>query len=116
MTSYDSDISRGPHRLTVKRWHDQFNCHECKLEGSTRTVFIDLFVDGKMPDSIGPDDLVGETVEVAYSHGFIWLASEPRIVTDEPPECPSSPTSRHQVDTSMESGPNNCFYCERAMS
>lgn len=81
MSSYDSDISRGPHRLTVKRWHDQFNCHECNVEGSPQTVFIDLFVDGKMPDNIGSDDLVGETVEVAYSHGFVWLASEPRIVT-----------------------------------
>lgn len=27
-------------------------------------------------------------------------------------ECPSSPDGRHQVDTSMESGPNNCFHCE----
>lgn len=30
-------------------------------------------------------------------------------------ECPSSPDGRHQVDTSMESGPNNCFHCERPM-
>jgi hypothetical protein len=27
-------------------------------------------------------------------------------------ECPSSPTGFHIVDTSMESGPNNCFHCE----
>jgi hypothetical protein len=31
------------------------------------------------------------------------------------PDCPSSPTGKHQVDTSMESGPNNCFHCERPM-
>lgn len=30
-------------------------------------------------------------------------------------ECPLSPNGRHQVDTSMESGPNNCFYCEASM-
>ena len=29
--------------------------------------------------------------------------------------CPQSPNGRHQVDTSMESGPNNCFHCERPM-
>jgi len=34
---------------------------------------------------------------------------------DDGPECPSSPTRRHQLDTSMESGPHNCFYCERKM-
>ena len=27
-------------------------------------------------------------------------------------ECPSSPDGRHQLDTSMESGSNNCFHCE----
>lgn len=30
-------------------------------------------------------------------------------------ECPNSPFGRCQVDTSMESGPNNCFHCERSM-
>lgn len=38
-------------------------------------------------------------------------------VMDDPraTECPSSPNGRHQVDTSMESGPHNCFYCEGKM-
>ena len=31
-------------------------------------------------------------------------------------ECLNSPNGRHQVDTSMESGPNNCFYCDADMS
>lgn len=30
-------------------------------------------------------------------------------------ECPTSPTGNHQVDTSMETGPNNCFHCEARM-
>lgn len=30
-------------------------------------------------------------------------------------ECPHSPNGRHQVDTSMESGPNNCFHCDQPM-
>ncbi len=29
--------------------------------------------------------------------------------------CEQSPDGSHQVDTSMESGPNNCFYCEKPM-
>jgi len=33
----------------------------------------------------------------------------------EEPECANSPNGRHQVDTTMESGPYNCFYCERSM-
>ncbi|TCM25149.1 hypothetical protein [Novosphingobium sp. ST904] len=32
-----------------------------------------------------------------------------------PSECASAPNGRHQVDTSMESGPNNCFHCEAPM-
>lgn len=27
-------------------------------------------------------------------------------------ECPASPTGRHIVDSTMESGPNNCFHLE----
>lgn len=41
-----------------------------------------------------------------------------RTVTYEPKrgtECAHSPTGYHIVDTSMESGPNNCFHCERPM-
>lgn len=34
---------------------------------------------------------------------------------DENAECSNSPDGRHQVDTSMESGPNNCFHCEAPM-
>lgn len=30
-------------------------------------------------------------------------------------ECPHSPAGFHIVDTSMESGPNNCFHCEAPM-
>lgn len=30
-------------------------------------------------------------------------------------ECSASPSGYHQVDTSMESGPNNCFHCEKPM-
>ncbi len=30
-------------------------------------------------------------------------------------ECPYSHDGFHHVDTSMESGPNNCFHCERPM-
>jgi len=31
------------------------------------------------------------------------------------PECQQSPDGKHQVDTSMESGSDNCFYCEKRM-
>jgi hypothetical protein len=30
--------------------------------------------------------------------------------------CPYSPDGRHQVDTSTESGPNNCSHCEQPMN
>jgi len=34
----------------------------------------------------------------------------------EEPECEHSPSHRHQVDTSMEEGPNNCFHCGVSMT
>jgi hypothetical protein len=41
-----------------------------------------------------------------------------RTITYEPrrgAECSLSYDGRHHVDTSMESGPRNCFHCERPM-
>ena len=29
--------------------------------------------------------------------------------------CAASPNGQHQIDTTMESGPSNCFYCEGKM-
>jgi hypothetical protein len=39
------------------------------------------------------------------------LAAAPKVAS----ECPTSPDGRHQVDTSMEEGPNNCFHCSAKM-
>jgi hypothetical protein len=33
----------------------------------------------------------------------------------QPRQCASSPSGRHDVDTSMESGPRNCFHCGEKM-
>ena len=44
------------------------------------------------------------------------LATPPSVPAQQGErECPSSPDGRHQVDTSMESGFNHCFHCERPM-
>ena len=49
------------------------------------------------------------------------LAEEGLAVVEVPPpfnrgdECHASHDVRCHVDTSMESGPNNCFHCERPM-
>lgn len=49
------------------------------------------------------------------------LEREGWAVVEAPPnwnrgdECPSSPTGKHIVDSTMESGPNNCFHCEGKM-
>ena len=37
-------------------------------------------------------------------------------IANAPDRCALSPFGRHQVDTSMESGPNNCFFCEASMA
>ena len=41
------------------------------------------------------------------------LHTPPPVATAR--ECPTAPDGGHQVDTSMESGPNNCFHCEAPM-
>lgn len=56
--------------------------------------------------------------ELAECGLHITLTPERRDLIANPPqvrECALSPDGRHQVDTSMESGPHNCFHCERPM-
>jgi hypothetical protein len=43
------------------------------------------------------------------------LSTSAESENSAPVECALSPFGCHQVDTSMESGPNNCFYCEQPM-
>lgn len=52
--------------------------------------------------------------EVKCTCGFDAALLLPAIPEAE--QCPSRPGHRCQVDTSMESGPNNCFHCERSMA
>jgi hypothetical protein len=58
------------------------------------------------------DFLNAERVLVRIKGDTLSLRDGPRA-----PECAVSPlpTGKHQVDTSMESGPHNCFFCERPM-
>jgi len=48
-----------------------------------------------------------------------WAAFQSALAQYQEPseadQCPNHPGHRCQVDTSMESGPNNCFHCERPM-
>lgn len=65
-------------------------------------------------------DLIAEAlnergIETRRDKLLIAIELEDGNLDDTEPECPASPFGRHQVDTSMESGPNNCFYCERSM-
>jgi len=65
-------------------------------------------------DSLGPD----WTSFDAAHHVMQWLTNAGLRIVPAPTratDCALSHDGRHHVDTSMESGPNNCFHCERPM-
>lgn len=65
-------------------------------------------------DSLEPD----WTAFDAAHHVMQWLSDaglEIVPVAQRGTDCPSSHDGFHHVDTSMESGPYNCFHCERPM-
>lgn len=59
-----------------------------------------------------PTNGVASIHTVGKADNWITTPAEPG---DALRECPRSPDGKHQVDTSMESGPNNCFHCEQPM-
>jgi len=79
IVSYGDHTSRSAHRLKVVRYNETFRCHECLTEVG-QPVLVDVFIDGSIPKTWNDQNIVGQTVEVAYTHGFVWIASEPRIV------------------------------------
>lgn len=75
------------------------------------TSVKDLIADA-ISDSLGPD---WTTFDAAH-HVMQRLTDEGLCITQAPArgtDCPASHDGFHHVDTSMESGPNNCFHCER---
>ncbi|QOV92593.1 hypothetical protein [Novosphingobium sp. ES2-1] len=78
-----------------------------------KNAIIALIADA-ISDSLGPD----WTAFDAAHHVMQWLTDAGLQIVPAPKrgtECPSSHDGFHHVDTSMESGPNNCFHCERPM-
>lgn len=57
---------------------------------------------------------LGEDMPTIYAAAAM-VPKIPRVLV-QGAECPHSPDGRHQVDTSMESGPNNCFHCDKSMA
>ncbi len=83
---YDNDIAPYPHKLKVKRnlGLEFPHCYsqsdfECETDCG-KTVRIDLFVSGTLPENTDPASIVGKTVEVDYSHGYLFIAEGVRIV------------------------------------
>lgn len=89
------------------------------------TNAIISLIDDAIADSLGPD---WNSFQAAH-HVMQWLADAGLQVVPvlkrgtfevigkkrRGTECPSSHDGFHHVDTSMESGPNNCFHCEGKM-
>lgn len=82
MKDYDRDVAPKPHRLYVVQYDETFGAHVCTVDGDPRHIRVDLFVNGDFDESVKPDDLVGKTVEVEYTHGFLFLAHDVRVVSE----------------------------------
>lgn len=79
----------------------------------TSEEVTDLIRDA-ISDSLSPD---WTSYDGAF-HVMQWLDDAGLQIVAKPKrgtDCANSPTGFHIVDTSMESGPNNCFHCERPM-
>lgn len=78
------------------------------------TNAIISLIDDAISDSLGPD---WNSFQAAH-HVMQWLADAGLQIVAKPKrgtDCANSPTGFHIVDTTMESGPNNCFHCEGKM-
>jgi len=71
-------------------------------------------IEEAIAESLGPDWTPSDAAYCVMQ----WLEDEGLMIVQKPlrgTECPNAPNGRCQVDTSMETGPSNCFHCERPM-
>lgn len=74
---YMTKIADTPHKLDVISY-DIFNMmHVCKFNGLT--ILVDLLVNGDFDDEIDPEELIGKTVSVEYTHTNRFLAAGVKI-------------------------------------
>lgn len=79
--TYGDDISHSPHRLKVVGYDKQYQAHRCEINGIR--VFVDILIDGTIPEHIEANDIIGKEIDVDYTHGYIWIAQNPRLVEDD---------------------------------
>ena len=107
--------------------NDSFDQDWTARDGA-RAIFDALYAEGLLPlmaDDQARIDAAWETHKAAAPHCESppegWFCTRQ---ADHPGPCAAHPVSHmceqspfriHIVDTSMESGPNNCFHCERPM-
>lgn len=77
--SYD-EIAEIPHRLKVLAYNSKFLHHECQVAPNGPFVRVDLMVDGSFGDEVKPENLIGKTVQVDCTDGYLWLAHNVRVI------------------------------------
>lgn len=89
MIDYHSDIAPTQHRLKVLRClHDgtvysKYSHGDFECEYGDRKVFVDLMSGSSFPDDFDYSSLVGETVNVDHTHGYMFIATDATIVGRE---------------------------------
>ncbi len=66
-------------RAKVINYDANMQCHVCRTEDG-RTVRMDLFVSGCLPEDLSYAEIIGKEVEWNRDHAFISIAEEVRIV------------------------------------
>lgn len=73
--------------LEIISYQDNGDYHVCKDKEARKKVNIDLLTDGTIPIPEGKDyiefckSLVGKRVRIDYSHTYLHMASNPKILS-----------------------------------
>ena len=77
---YDTEIAPFGHKLNVIGYDSEYECHYCTVVGTPQHVSVDLLVSGCFDSETDPYSLIGKTVSVDYTHGFLFLAEGVKVL------------------------------------
>ena len=87
MIDYEKDIAPTEHVLEVVRHlycpatHSGYADFECKFGDGDRTVRVDLVSGSTFEDDFDFASLVGKSVKVSHSHGYLFVANDTQVIS-----------------------------------
>lgn len=75
-------------KVKILDYRENWQAHLCRVcDDSQKEIWLDVMVDGGLPEGTTPESLIGKTVEYEYDYPYISVAIRVRLCEDGGAAC-----------------------------